>query len=163
MSELIVVAYPDEYRAADVLAAVRRMQSEYLIDLEDAIVVTKNGAGKVRLHQSHDLTAEGAIGGAILGTLIGLFFLVPMVGTVVGAGIGALTGSLGDYGIDDSFARELSTQMTLGSSALFVLERHMTMDKVIPLLSPFGGTVLRTSLPNDLEGKLRDALARGQE
>ena len=162
MSELIVVAYPDEYRAAEVLATVRRLQSEYLIDLEDAIVVTKDSAGKIKLHQSHDLTAEGAIGGAIWGTLIGLFFMMPFVGTVLGAGIGALTGSLSDYGIDDHFAKELSTRMTPGSSAIFVLERHMTVDKVIPALSPFGGSVLRTSLPNDLEATLRQALAQGQ-
>ena len=162
MSELIVVAYPDEYRAAEVLATVRRLQAEYLIDLEDAIVVTKNEAGKVTLHQSHDLTTGGAIGGAIWGTIIGLFFMVPFVGTVVGAGIGALTGSLSDYGIDDTFAKEVSAQMTPGSSAIFVLERHMTADKVIPALSPFGGSVLRTSLPNDLEATLRQALAQGQ-
>jgi uncharacterized membrane protein len=162
MSELIVVAYPDEYRAAEVLATVRRLQSEYLIDLEDAIVVTKDSVGKLKLHQSHDLTAEGAIGGAIWGTLIGLFFMVPFVGTVLGAGIGALTGSLSDYGIDDNFAKELSAQMTPGSSAIFVVERHMTADKVIPALSPFGGSVLRTSLPNDLEATLRQALAQGQ-
>ena len=162
MSELIVVAYPDAYRAAEVLAAVRRLQGEYLIDLEDAIVVTKDSAGKVRLHQSHDLVASGAIGGAIWGTLIGLFLMVPFVGTALGAGIGALTGSVSEYGIDDNFARELSAQMTPGSSAIFVLERHMTADKVIPALGPFGGSVLRTSLPNDLEATLRQALDRGQ-
>jgi uncharacterized membrane protein len=162
MSELIVVAYPDEYRAAEVLATVRRLQAEYLIDLEDAIVVTKDSAGKVKLHQSHDLTTAGVIGGAIWGTVIGLFFMVPFLGTAIGAGIGALTGSLSDYGIDDNFARELSAQMTPGSSAIFVLERHMTADKVIPVLSPFGGSVLRTSLPNDLEATLRQALAQGQ-
>ena len=89
------------------LATVRRLQAEYLIDLEDAVVVTKDSAGKVKLHQSHDLTAEAALGGAVWGTLIGLLFMVPFAGTVLGAGIGALTGSLSDYGIDDGFAREL--------------------------------------------------------
>ena len=38
----------------------------------------------------------------------------------------------------------------------------MTADKVIPAISPFGGSVLRTSLPNDLEATLRQALAQGQ-
>ena len=161
MSELIVVAYPDEFRAAEVLAAVRRMQTEYLIDLEDAIVVTKDANGKVRLHQSHDLVTTGAVGGAVWGALVGLFFLLPAVGAVVGAGIGALAGSLSDYGINDDFARQVSEQMYPGSSAIFILERHMTADKVIPVLSPFGGTVLRTSLPNEVEATLRQALAQG--
>jgi uncharacterized membrane protein len=162
MSELLVITYRDQYRAAEVLATVRRLQGEYLIDLEDAIVVAKDSAGKVKLHQSHDLTAEGTIGGAIWGTIIGLFFMVPFVGTAIGAGIGALSGSLSDYGIDDHFAKELGAQMSSGSSAIFVLERHMTADKVIPALSPFGGSVLRTSLPNDLEDTLRQALAQQQ-
>lgn len=112
--------------------------------------MTKDYAGKVGLHESHDLTAEGAMGGALWGTLIGLLFMVPFVGTLLGAGIGALTGSLSDYGIDDGFAREVGAQMTPGSSAIFVLERQMTADKVIPALRPFGGTVLRTSLPDEL-------------
>lgn len=161
MSDLIVVAYPDEYRAAEVLAIVRRLQSAYLIDLEDAVVVTKDQTGAIKLHQSHDLTAEGAIGGALWGTLIGLLFMLPFVGTVLGAGLGALTGSLSDYGIDDGFAKEVGAQMAPGSSAIFVLERHMTADKVIPALRPFGGTVLRTSLPDEVEARLRAALTLG--
>ena len=47
MSELIVVAYPDEHRAIEVMATLRRLQAEYLVDLEDAVYVTKDANGKV--------------------------------------------------------------------------------------------------------------------
>jgi uncharacterized membrane protein len=47
MSDLIVVTYPDEYREAEVLATLRRLQKELLIDMEDAAFVVKDEAGKV--------------------------------------------------------------------------------------------------------------------
>jgi uncharacterized membrane protein len=159
MSDLVVVAYPDEFRAAEVLADLRRAQSEYFIDLEDAVYLTKNQDGKVKLHQSHDLTAVGAVGGALWGTVVGFLFLVPLLGAAVGAGIGALTASLGDYGIDDNFARSLSARLTPGSSAIAILLRSSTPDKLIPELSKFGGTVLQTSLSDEAEARLRAALA----
>jgi len=46
MSELVVVTYPDEYKAAEVLAALQRLQKELLIDLEDAAYVTKEKDGR---------------------------------------------------------------------------------------------------------------------
>lgn len=160
MSDVVVVAYPDEFRAAEVLADLRRAQAQYFIDLEDAVVLTKSQDGKVKLHQSHDLTAAGAVGGALWGTLVGFLFLVPLLGTVIGAGIGALTSSLADYGIDDNFARSLSAQLTPGSSAIAILLRSATPDKLIPELSTFGGTVLQTSLSDEAETRLRAALAQ---
>jgi len=162
MSDLIVVAYPDEFRAAEVLADLRRAQSQYLIDLEDAVTLTKGENGKVRLHQSHDLAAAGAAGGALFGTLVGFLFLVPLLGAVVGAGVGAITGALSDYGIDDDFARSLSQQLTPGSSAIAILLRSATPDKLIPELAKYGGTVLQTSLTDEADAKLGRALAQGQ-
>jgi len=45
-----------------------------------------------------------------------------------------------------------------GSSALFVLVRQVTADKVLPELNQFKGTVLRTSLSDEQEQRLRQAL-----
>jgi hypothetical protein len=56
MSDLVVVTYPDEYRAAEVLAALQRLQEELLIDLEDAAYVTKEKDGKMKLHETVPLT-----------------------------------------------------------------------------------------------------------
>ena len=96
------------------------------------------------------------------GALIGLLFLNPLIGMVtgaaLGAGSGALAGRLSDYGIDDNFIRSLGSTIEPGSSALFVLVRSMTADRVLPGLQPFEGTVLRTSLSNEQEARLRQAL-----
>ncbi|MDI3287459.1 DUF1269 domain-containing protein [Polyangium sp. 15x6] len=163
MSDLVVIAYPDEHRAAEVMLAIDRMSSENLVDLEDACYVTKNPDGKVRLHQSKDLTTAGALSGGLWGMLIGLFFLAPVFGLAVGAATGALTGKASDYGIDDAFMKRLAEQMKPGSSAIFTLTRKVTADKVIPELAKYGGTVLQTSLSKDAEEKLEAALEQGQK
>ena len=63
------------------------MQKEYLIDMGDFVVVTKDDKGKVKLHQAKNLTALGAVSGGLWGTLIGLIFLNPLLGAAVGAGV----------------------------------------------------------------------------
>lgn len=161
MSDLIVVAYPDQFQAAEVRATLNRLQAEYLLDLEDACIVTKDGAGKVKLHQSHNLTAEGAMSGGFWGILIGMLFLNPLLGGLVGAGAGALGGAVSDYGINDDFIRELAAQLGPNSSAIFILARKVTPDKVLAELSKFGGTILRTSLPQDVEQRWQAALSGG--
>jgi uncharacterized membrane protein len=161
MSNLIVVAYPDEYRAAEVLATLRRLQKAYLVDLDDAVYVTKDARGKLKLHQNTSLAGTGAAFGGMWGLLIGLLFFVPFLGMAIGAGLGALTGKLSDYGIDDKFAKQLGDTMQPKSSAIFMLVRRSTPDKVIPELAPYGGTILQTSLPEETEAKLQEALNHG--
>jgi uncharacterized membrane protein len=158
MSNLIVIAYPDEKRAAQVLATLRRLQSQYLIDLDDAVYVTKDAEGKVSLHQSTNTEAMGAAGGALWGLLFGALLFVPVAGLAVGAGSGWLMGKLADYGIDDRFIKQLSTTLTPNSSAIFVTVRKSTPEKVLPEIKQYGGTVIQTSLAPDVEAKLREAL-----
>ena len=45
-----------------------------------------------------------------------------------------------------------------GRAALLVLVRHSTPDKVLPEIQQYGGEVLQTSLSNEAEERLRDAL-----
>lgn len=161
MSNLVVVAYPDEFRAAEVLAALRRLNKEYLIDLDDACYVTKDARGKIKLHQNTSLTGAGAAWGGMWGMLIGLLFFVPFLGFAVGAGLGAISGKLSDYGIDDKFAKQIASTMQPNTSAIFMLVRRSTPDKVVPELARYGGTILQTSLPKETEEKLQEALKEG--
>jgi uncharacterized membrane protein len=120
----------------------------------------------VVLKQAVNLTRAGAttggLQGAMWGTLIGLLFLNPLIGMVagaaVGAGTGALAGRLSDFGINDQFIRSVGATIEPGSSALFVLVRNVTADRVLPELQAFEGTVLRTSLSTEQETRLQQAL-----
>jgi uncharacterized membrane protein len=157
MSNLVAVTFDNAADAFLMRASLAKMQTQYLIDMEDAVVVTRDAKGAVQLHQAVNLTATGAVGGAFWGTLIGLLFLNPLLGAAIGAGSGALSGKLGDLGINDQFMKDLSASLTAGSAALFVLVRQSTPDKVLEGLKPFAGKgrVLHTSLTKDKEEDLR--------
>jgi uncharacterized membrane protein len=166
MSDLIVLDFDGINTADEVLTRLRSLQKENLIDLEDACVVVHAEAGKVQVKQALNLTKAGAASGLstgmLVGALAGLLVLNPLAGMVVGglsgAGFGALTGKLADYGINDEFIKGLGKTIPKGSSALFVLVRRSTPDKVLPEIEPFKPRVLRTSLSREQEDKLRAAL-----
>jgi uncharacterized membrane protein len=163
MSTLVVIGYDNEFKAEEVRLTLRKLQKEYLIDLEDAVVAVKDTKGKVKLHQAINLTAAGAVGGGFWGSLIGLIFLNPLLGAAIGAAAGATSGALTDVGINDKFMKDLAAATTPGSSALFVLVRKATPDKVLAELQGSGGKVLKTSLSHDDETKLQDALSAAKK
>jgi uncharacterized membrane protein len=159
MSTLVVIGYDDPYQAEEVRLKLWKLQKDYLIDLEDAVVATKDQAGKIKLHQAVNLTATGAVSGSFWGSLIGLIFLNPLLGMAVGAATGAVSGALTDVGINDKFMRDLAAALHPGSSALFVLARKATPDKVLEEIKGTGGRILQTSLSHDDEAKLQAALS----
>ncbi len=159
MSTLVVVSYDQAFQAEEVRLKLRKLQKDYLIDLEDAVVATKDAKGKIKLHQSMNLTAAGAMSGTFWGALIGLIFMMPLLGAAVGASAGAVSGALTDLGIDDNFMKELAANMQPGGSVLFVLVRKSTPDKVLEELTGTGGKVLKTSLSHEDEAKLQAALS----
>jgi uncharacterized membrane protein len=158
MSNLVAIAYPDVNTAEEVMGTLVRLQVERSIELEDAVIVTRQDDGKVKLHQARSTTGAGAAGGAMWGGLIGLLFLAPVLGMAVGAASGALTGKMTDVGVDDSFLKELGERLEPGMAAVIVLVHRSTPDKVLPEVSRYGGTVLQSSLDDDAEGRLREAL-----
>ena len=168
MADLVCVAFDDPTTADRALTELTALQKEYLIELKDACVVVRSPDGEVHLHQAMPLVKTGALAGgssgALWGTLIGLLFLNPLAGMALGAGFGAasgaLAGKLSDYGIPDDFIKELGGTIKPNSSALFLLVQKVTADKVLPKMAGFKGRVLKTSLPDDREKRLREALGR---
>jgi uncharacterized membrane protein len=168
MSDLVVLGFDGIHTADEVLNRLRSLQKEYLVDLEDACVVEREKGGKVYIKQAVNLTALGAAhggtSGALWGAIVGLLFLNPLagmaIGAITGAGVGALSGSLSDYGISDAFIKKLGDTIPEGSSALFVLFKKVTEDKVLPELEPYKPRVLKTSLSNEEEERLTAALSK---
>jgi uncharacterized membrane protein len=158
MSNLIAVAYPDQGTAEEVLETLGRLQTERSIQIEDAVIVTRDDEGKVKLHQSVKPAAAGAAGGALWGGLLGLLFLAPLLGMAVGAAAGGAAGALADTGVDDRFLKELGNKLEPGGAALIVLVHRSTPDKVLPEISRYGGEVLQSSLSDEAEQQLQAAL-----
>lgn len=162
MSDLIVIGFKDEFKADEVLIDLTKLQREYLIDLEDAAVVVRNETGKVKVKQTQELVSSGALSGGFWGLIFGFLFFHPLIGWALGAAVGALSGSLTDIGIDDNFIKEVGDTIEPGTSALFILVRKSTPDKVLEDLSKFEGKVLRTSLSKEDEAKLQEALTKSE-
>jgi uncharacterized membrane protein len=171
MSELVAVAYPDVYRAGEVCAAMQRLHEEFLIEIEDIAFITREQNGKVKLHQTVPLVAAsagmGMLRGTIWGGIVGLLLLQPVLGAVVGGALGAaggaMTGRIVDYGIPNSFMKELGEKVQPGTSVLFILFRKANWEKVLERVAQYGGTVMHSSLSSEAEAKLQAALAGGAE
>jgi uncharacterized membrane protein len=162
VSDLIAVAYPDQQTAETVRLRLARLTREHAVELEDAVVVTRDENGKVKLHQAVNMAGHGAASGALWGGLIGLLFLAPLVGMAVGAAAGGAGGAATDVGINDQFMKELGGELTPGSAAVMVSVRKVSPDKVLPEISQYGGRVIQTSLDDESENRLREVLEAGQ-
>ncbi len=160
MSDLIVVSFDTEATAFEMRAELVKLQKEYLLEMEDVVVVTRSEDDKVQLHQSANLTALGAASGGFWGLLIGMLFFNPLIGVALGAGAGALSASMTDVGINDDFMRELGQRLKPGTAAVFVLARKFNTAKVVERLGEFRarGHILQSSLSHDDEATLRAAL-----
>jgi uncharacterized membrane protein len=160
MSTLVVVVFDDVTTAFEMRTALIRMQKQHLVELEDSVVVIRNEHGKTKLDQLTNLTSAGAVGGGFWGMLIGIVILNPLLGAAVGAAAGAISGKFADIGLDDQMMKEVAASFKPGTSALFVLARRVTADKVLEGLKEFAGKgkVFQTSLNKDDETALREVL-----
>lgn len=161
MADLVAIRFKDPARAEEALSQAAEAQKEHTLDLADAVIVSRDEAGAVTLKQSFNTVAAGAASGGLWGTLIGLVFLNPLLGLAAGAASGALSGYLTDFGIDDAMMKKMGQKLEPGESALFVLVRKSTPDRVVPILRNLEGEVFHTSLSREQEDRLRDAL-RGE-
>jgi uncharacterized membrane protein len=147
----IVVKYPDKATGDLALAAIVGLSKEKLIQLKDAVAITKTEKGKIKLHQTKD---DGAKKGFLKGGAIGVLFallLGPAGWIVAGAALGTAF-SMFDRGIKDKLLKELGENMTPDQSALAVLVEHADWDKVIARMREhnFMGTVVVSELiPED--------------
>ncbi len=157
VSRLVVLGFDRENAAFELRSLLEDLEDDGLIELSDAVVVTRNEKGKVRLHQSTSLAAFSAAAGSVAGYVVGMLFLNPLFGSIAGAGTGAVIGALTDRGILDTFMKELGATLTPGSSALFVAIRKSDPDEILKRLTAFCGKakLLQTSIPEPLEAVLR--------
>lgn len=162
MASVTVLKFPTAEGATDVLRRVRDLQKQHLITVHDAAIVTwPAGKKSPQTRQLVDLVSAGAVGGMFWGMLFGLIFFAPLFGMAVGAAFGALGGAFRDYGIDDDFIKRIRSQVTEGTSALFLMTSDAVLDRVADALKDAKFEIIATNLSKEQEQKLREAF--GQE
>ncbi len=160
MATLSVWKFPTAEGAEEAVKTLQRLQSEQLIQVHDAAIVTwPADKKKPKTHQLSNLAGAGALGGAFWGLLFGLIFFVPFLGMAIGAAAGAFAGSLTDMGIDDKFIERIRAQVTPGTSALFALTSDAVIDRVREAFAGHEPELLETNLSKEQEEQMRKVFA----
>jgi uncharacterized membrane protein len=162
MATVTVLKFASADGAFNALGKIRELQKEHLIKLHDAAIVTWPAGKKgPKTQQLVDLVSIGAMSGMFWGLLFGLIFANPLFGLAAGAAMGALSGAFRDYGINDDFIKRIQTQVTEGTSALFLLTSEAVLDRVAERMKSLKFEIIATSLSTEQEKKLREMF--GQE
>jgi len=157
MSELIIAGFKGEFAADEVLIDLEKMQQIHKIDLDDAVVVVRKGAGPIKIKHSNLLVMTDAA----LGSLFGMVFGGPaglLVGAVIGAAVGETVKILTHIGISDEFIEEVAAILEPSSSAIFIRVHKHISDNVVDELKKYHGKLLRSSLSIQDEQELLKAL-----
>jgi uncharacterized membrane protein len=154
MYDLLVLKYNTAADAEGARKAIKSLQHQGLLILEDAAVLTADASGKVRVDNevSRDVKI-GAGAGALLGVLLMFFF--PFAGLAIGAAGGAAVGALIDRHVDKKFVNEVKASLTPNSSALFLVIEQADLNALRAALAPFNGEILQTSLDPEAADQLR--------
>ena len=159
MADLIAIDYPDEKTADEAAAELQRLAADLVIEPEAMAVISRDDKGRFHVKTTHHQVATGATWGMFWGLLFGVLFFIPLFGMAIGAGLGSLMGLVTKLDIDQAFQRQVRDRLQPGTAAVFVVAEKITSDRVIEALAPYGGTVLKTSLPHDAERQLQEALS----
>jgi uncharacterized membrane protein len=173
MHELVVMSFQDRYRAEALLTALNDLEKECVIELEDAVLVTKAPEGTVKVEQIMDTFSQiptssalyfgflgGLIGwilssGSIAGIAVGL-----QVGLVMGWIFGTAAARNSAVGVPADEVQELEKTLDPSSVGLAIAVRgQVCSEKVLKTLRDYDGKLIRTSLTNGDEALLKKALA----
>lgn len=163
-SNIIVLAFDEgEFMAEGMLETISKLEEDELVTVEDAVIAHRGVDDTVHLKQTHSVKGKYTLRGSGAGFLVGLLLGGPIGGLVAGAAAGAITGSMKDYGIDDDFIEEISNGLGPNSSALFLMVDEVApenLEKVDAVLRTFKANVVKTTLSDENEAKLRQIFAK---
>lgn len=182
MKELIVVGFKGSHRAAEVLDQLLDLNADWTVNLNlhDAVAVYRTKDGRLRVDESVQMTTkDGAVGGGLLGAMIGGLLAAPftagasaaVAASAIGAGaitLGATGAIIGyvdaeemkeKYGISEDFVQRVGGMVQWGQSGLFVLAESHDPAEIAKQFTGYGGTLLRTTLPEGKATRLQEVIA----
>ncbi len=162
MAELVVIGYPTEAGAQEVMCVLRALERDRVIHTACSAVVVRDDDGELRVATPTHAAGAGAASGALWGMVIGLLFFMPAGGVVAGGAMGTLFDQMSDLGINDEFKARVGNLLRPGTAAVTILFQKSTPERTIDALAPYGGTVLRTRLSHAVEQHLQESLTSGR-
>jgi uncharacterized membrane protein len=160
--QLVVLGFDTQIAAGEFVTAAARMSQEGKLLLQDAVFVTKNDKGKVRVTQTTEPSVgQSALGGAFWGLLFGALLFIPVAGMAIGAATSALIAKFTDTGVSDDFIKKLRESIEPGRTNVALLVSHIKGDEVLEELTRFSGmaTLVYGSMPPETIAATEAALA----
>lgn len=141
---LMAAKYPNAEHAKTILDMLESMHRALTIDLEDAVMITREPDGKIKTHETTDVsTRKGAKRGLIAGGVLGLIFPPSLIATALaGGGIGALWGKIKDSGVKHDDIKDLADSLTGDQAAIIVLVSHASAETTQVALGSYEGEVV---------------------
>jgi uncharacterized membrane protein len=138
MSDLVALAYADEFRAAEVLALLRRLRTAAFAELVDAVSIVRRTDWTVLLSREVDLSVSDDCCLQYWRGLISSLIVAP--------GLASLRSKALAYGVESQFERRLAGVLPPGSSAVLLIVQPAADARITAALSSFGGTLCHTSI-----------------
>jgi uncharacterized membrane protein len=147
MTAFTVWTFDNPDGAARSVTALRAAEADGIVKLVDhAVVSWPQGAARPVTEQGHEDRWHSTGWGAFWGVLLGTLFLMPVAGALAGAGLGALSGAMKGVGIGKEQIEEIRSQVTEGTSALFVVTEEADLDRLGERFHGWEGKLVTTNL-----------------
>ncbi len=160
---LIGLSFGDTFRAQEFLSAMTRLSSLGSLKLRDAVTVSKDDKGDVRVRETIDpQTGRTALSGAAWTGLLGLLVGGPvgwLAGIGIGAGAGAITAKVVDLGVPDEWVDWFRAAVREGTTTVVVLAEDVDLRALEGEARRFAGAELvHSTLPASAIAQLEAAL-----
>lgn len=160
---LIGLSFEDSYRAQEFLTAMTRLSSKGSLQMRDAVIVSKDDDGGVRVKETIDpQPARTALSGAAWTGLLGLLVGGPvgwLAGIGLGASAGAITAKVVDLGVPDEWVDWFRAAVREGTTTVVVLAEDVDLRTLEQEARRFAGAELvHSTLPASSIRQLRAAL-----
>lgn len=149
---LIVITFDQQDRAETVFDALHAMRRRALYSLDEALVVTQNRQGLVRLHHTHTLANTQAP--RTLDAIVSLVFAQEDDDGNGRFSADELRKTLADTGFDLKFLEIVGQAMKKDSSTIFFLVKRASLgdaNEIIKVLSLFQGQIAHTTITPEVE------------
>jgi len=159
MSHLVIIVYPDQYRAAEIIATVQRVRHQETPHTVHLLSLTHDMQGNLYPNRGPEIPAGDASASDLTAAVV-----APIIRSLNrhatsedhAEGIAFLHA----LGVSDWFLQQLHIEFTAGTSAIIHLTPDPDSDTTLMEICKFSGIVLQTSLVDDAERRLRQSIAR---
>jgi uncharacterized membrane protein len=133
--------------ASNVLAELKQSKRNGLIDIEDAVVITKGVDGKSKIRETYDMgTGKGASIGALMSAVLSLI-AGPLGWTTLGGGaFGDLAARVKDEGFPQEYFTQLAHGLTPGSSVLVLIVDEQSVNPLLDEIEKHDAKILEGTI-----------------